>query len=117
MIRMVGLGAALVLAALGYPRGAEAAAFNPCPRPNDQHGARFEIVTGAYLSRGVSPGGGKFVTIMGKDMAAPISVNVTDGVFAAAATVAVGTGITLFAYPSSSVSGSRPPYSCIELAH
>jgi hypothetical protein len=117
MIRMVGLGVAFVLAISGYALGAKMAAFNPCPRPSDQYGPRFEIMTGSYRSRGVSPGGGKFVTIMGKDMAAPVSVNVTDDVFAAAGTLAVGTSISLLAYPSNPMSGSQPPYSCIELAH
>jgi hypothetical protein len=117
MIRMVAMGVALVLAAPGHACGAEAAALNPCPRPSDQYGPRFEIMTGSYRSRGVSPGGGKFVTIMGKDRAAPVSVNVTDDVFAAAGTLAVGTRINLLAYPSNPMSGSQPPYSCIELAH
>jgi hypothetical protein len=91
--------------------------LSPCPRPSDPYGLRFEIITGTYRSRGVSPGGGKFVTITGGDRAGPISVNVTDDVFVIAGTLGVGTRITLVAYPSNSMSGAQPPYSCIELAH
>jgi hypothetical protein len=111
-IRVVALSAALILLAPGCTRGA----LNSCPRPSDQHGPRYEIMTGAYQSRGVSPGGGKFVTIMGMDRAAPISVSVTDDVFDVAGTLAAGTRITLVGYVSNSASGAQPPYSCIELA-
>lgn len=115
MIRLVGLYAALSLFAPGYARSVEMAAFKPCPRPSDQQGPRYEIMTGAYQSRGVSSGGGKFVTVMGTNWAAPVSVSVTGEVFDVAGTLAVGTHITLVGYVSSSMSGAQPAYSCIEL--
>jgi hypothetical protein len=74
-------------------------------------------MTGAYQSRGVTPGGGKFVTITGMDRGAPISVSVTDEVFDVAGSLEAGTRINLVAYVSNSLSGAQPPYSCIELAH
>jgi hypothetical protein len=113
MIRLVALSAASILLAPGCTRGAEVSAFNSCPRPTDQHGPRYEIMSGAYQSRGVSPGGGKFVTIMG---VAPISVNVTGEMFEVARTLAAGTRITLVGYVNNALSGTQPPYSCIELA-
>jgi hypothetical protein len=91
-------------------------AHNFCPQPSDQHGPRYEIMTGAYQSHGVTPGGGKFVTIIGMDRTAPASVNVTVEVFDFARTLAAGTRITLVGYVSHSMSGVQPPYSCIELA-
>src|SRR5215831_688904 len=50
MIRAVALCAASSLLALVYTGGAHGS----CPRPNDQHGPRYEITVGAYQSRGVS---------------------------------------------------------------
>jgi hypothetical protein len=118
MMRLVVLCAGLILLAPVLTRRAEAAVpFNPCPRPSDQYGPRYEIVTGMYQSRGVSPGGGKFVTIMPRDWAAPVSLNVSDEVFDIAGALAIGTPITLVGYVSNSASGAQPPYSCIELAH
>jgi hypothetical protein len=117
MIRVVGLSASSILVASGCMLGSEVAAHNSCPRPSDQHGPRYEIMNGAYQSRGVSPGGGKFVTILGMDGAAPISVNVTGRVFdVAAGALAAGAHIVLVGYVNSSLSGAQPPYSCIELA-
>jgi hypothetical protein len=118
MVRSVALCIGLTLLAPGCARGAEVPAVNPCPRPSDQYGPRYEIMAGTYLSRGVSPGGGKFVTIRPTDRgAAPVSVNVTDRVFDIAGTLAAGTHITLFGYVGASVSGAQPPYSCIEWSH
>ena len=116
MIRLVTLSAALILLSLECTRGAEVGRPNSCPRPSDQHGLRYEIMTGAFQSRGVTPGAGKYLTIIGMDTAAPISVNVTGEVFDVAGTLAVGTRITLVGYVSNSLSGAQPPYSCIELA-
>ncbi len=74
MARLVALCAGLVLYALGMDRRAEATvAVSRCPRPSDQYGSRYETLSGAYRSRGVSPGGGKFVNIMPRDGAAPVS--------------------------------------------
>jgi hypothetical protein len=115
MLRSLVLSAALILHALGGT-GAEMVLLNRCPRPADQHGPRYESMTGAYQSRGVTPGGGKFVTIMGVNWAAPVSVNVTAEVFDVAGTLAAGTRITLVGYVNSSLSGAQPAYSCIELA-
>jgi hypothetical protein len=117
MSRSFVLGAALILHASGWTPGAKVVMFNPCPRPTDQHGPRYEIISGGYQSRGVSPGGGKFVTIMGIDKAAPISVSVTGEVFEVAGTLAVGTHVTLVGYVRNSLSGAQPPYSCSEFAH
>ena len=71
----------LLLYALGCTSAGEAVAIDPCPRPIDQYGPRYETASGAYLSRDVSRGGGKFVTIMPRDGAAPVSVNTTETVF------------------------------------
>jgi hypothetical protein len=117
MARLVSLCAGLVLFALGWTGAEAAVVLSPCPRPSDQYGSRYETVNGAYRSRGVSPGGGKFVIIMPRAGAAPVSVNVTDEIFDVAGSLKVGTHITLVGYVSNSMSGAQPPYSCIELAH
>lgn len=116
MIRLVNMCAALILIAPGWTWGPEAAALNSCPRPTDQYGPRYGIMTGAYQSRGVSPGGGKFVTLFPENRATAISASVSDEVFEVVGTLAVGTRISLFRYVSNSMSGAQPPYSCIELA-
>jgi hypothetical protein len=116
MVRLVALCAGLVVYALGWTRAEAAVALCPCPRPSDQYGPRYEVVTGAYQSRGISPGGGKFVTIMPAAGAAPVSVNVTDEVFNAAGSLKIDARIILVSYVTHSLSGSQPPYSCIELA-
>jgi hypothetical protein len=117
MIRMITLSAALILLAPGCTRAAEVAAPNSCPRPTDQYGRpSYQILTGAYQSRGETPGGGKFVTII-MDRAAPISVSVTGDVFDVAGNIQAGTSITLVGYVGNSMSGAQPPYSCIEVAH
>jgi hypothetical protein len=66
-------------------------------------------MTGAYESHGVTPGGGKFVTITGMDRGSSVSVNVTDEVFDAAGTLAAGTRITLVVYVSNRGIGVPPP--------
>ena len=116
MVRLVALCAGLVVYALGWTRAEAAVALSPCPRPSDEYGPRYETVSGAYRSRGVSPGGGNFVTIMPRDGAAPVSVNVTERVFNIAGSLSIGTLITLVSYVKDSLSGAQPPYSCIELA-
>jgi hypothetical protein len=115
MIRLANVCVAVILIAGSTP-GPEAVVFKSCPRPTDQYGPRYGILTGAYQSRGVSPGGGKFVTLMADNRAAAISVSVNDEVFEDAGTLAIGTRITLLRYVSNSMSGAQPPYSCIELA-
>ena len=117
MARLVALSAGLVLYALGWTRSGEVVALSRCPRPSDQYGPRYEAVSGAYQSRGVSPGGGKFVTIMPRDRAALVSLNVTDKVFDVAGSLKIRTPITVVSYVKASMSGAQPPYSCIELAH
>ena len=114
MVRFNALCVGLVFYALGTA-GAEEAALSRCKRPVDQYGPRYEVVSGTYRARGVSPGGGKFVTIMPRDGAAPVSVTVTDEVFNVAGSLRIGTQITLVSYVSHSLSGAEPPYSCIEL--
>ena len=116
MVRLVAFCAGLALHPLGSTGAGGAVALSPCPRPSDQYGPRYETVNGAYRSRGIFPGSGKFVTIMPKDGAAPVSVNVTDKVFDTIGTLVVGTRITLVGYVRHSMSGVQPPYSCIELA-
>jgi len=117
MTRLVALCAGLVLSALGWTIIApESAALRPCPRPGDQYGTRYEAVSGEYQSRGISPRGGRFVTIMPVGEAGPISMNVSDEVFNAAGSLKIGAPITLVSYVSRSLSGAQPPYSCVELA-
>ena len=116
MVRSVALCAGLVVYALGWTLAEAAVALSPCPRPSDQYGPRYEAVSGAYRSHGVSPGGGKFVTIMPRDGAAPVSVTVTDEVFNVVGSLRIGIQITLVSYVSRSLFGAEPPYSCIELA-
>ena len=115
MARLVALCAGLVVYALGWTLGEAAVARSPCPRPSDQYGPRYEAVSGAYQSRAVCPGGGKFVTITPSGGAAPISVNVTGKVFKAVGSLKIGARITLLGYVTHSLSGLQPPYSCIEL--
>ena len=116
MARLVILCAGLVLYALEWTRAEAAVALSPCPRPSDQYGPRYEAVSGAYRSHGVSRGGGKFVTIMPRDGASPVSLNVTDRVFDIAGSLQIGTLIAVVSYVRASMSGAQPPYSCIELA-
>jgi hypothetical protein len=117
MVRVIALCAGLILQAPGWPRATEAVVLNPCPRPSDQYGARSEIMRGVFRSRGISLGGGKFVTIMPRDGAAPVSVPVTEKVFDAAGSLVIGTRIVLVSYVRASLSGAHPPYSCVELTH
>jgi hypothetical protein len=94
----------------------ETVALSPCPRPSDQYGPRYETISGAYRSRGVSPGGGKFVTITPRGQApTPVSVSVADNVFDIIGSLKPGTVMTLVSYVGDSRSGAQPPYSCIEL--
>jgi hypothetical protein len=116
MVRKVAPCAGFILYAIGWTRVEGSVALSSCPRPNDQYGPRYEVVTGAYQSRGISPGRGKFVTIMPAAGAAPVSVNVTDEVFNAAGSLKIDARIILVSYVTHSLSGSQPPYSCIELA-
>ncbi len=104
---MVLLASQCLYAAVGAP--------GSCPRPADQYGPRYQIMTGAYHSRRRTSGGGKFVTIV-VDRASPISVPVTGDVFDAAGKLPAGTRVTLVGYVGASTSGAQPPYSCIELA-
>jgi hypothetical protein len=116
MTRLVALSGGLILCTLASARIEGAIALSRCPRPSDQYGPRYEAVGGAYRSRGISPGGGEFVTIMPRGGAAPVSLNVTDKVFGVAGSLSVGTNITVVGYVGASVSGAQPPYSCIEFA-
>ena len=116
MVRSVALCAGLAVYALGWTLAEATVALSPCPRPTDQYGPRYEAVSGAYRSRAVSPGGGKFVTITPSGGAAPTSVNVTDQVFKAVGPLKIGARITLLGYVTHSLSGLQSPYSCIELA-
>jgi hypothetical protein len=106
----------LILFLCGSSSCAAAATFNSCPRPSDQRGPLYETVTGAFQSRGVSAGGGMFITIIENNSAGPISVNVVAGVFESTRNLPAGTRITLVGYVSNSLSGVHPPYSCLELA-
>ena len=109
MVRLVTLCAGLVVYTLGWTRAEAAVALSPCPRPSDEYGPRYEAVSGAYRSHGVSPGGGKFVTIMPRDGAAPVSLNVTDRVLDIAGSLEIGALITVVSYVRASMSGrSRP---------
>ena len=101
----------------GSSSGTEvAAATHSCARPSDQRGPLYETITGAFQSRGVSAGGGMFVTIKENNSAGPISVNLVAGVFETIRNLAAGTRITLVGYVSNSLSGAHPPYSCLERA-
>jgi hypothetical protein len=113
MIRIVALSFAMILlasqclyAAVGAP--------GSCPRPADQYGQRYQLMTGVYQSRQKAPGGGTVVTIK-MDRASPASVPVTDGVFGVARNIRAGTRLTLVSYVGDARSGAMRPYSCIEL--
>ena len=112
---LVAAGTGLLLFAPAWTSTKEVVSINACPRPTDQYGPRYETLSGAYLSRGVSPGGGKFVTIMPRDGAASVSVSTTERIFRSAGSLIIGTPITLVSYVKESLSGQHPPYSCIEL--
>ena len=114
MCRTAALSFAIVLLA-SQCLYAAAGAPGSCPRPADQYGPRYQIMTGVYQSRQKTPGGGTVVTIM-VDRASPMSVPVTGGVFDAAGKLTVGTRVTLVGYVGASTSGAQPPFSCIELA-
>jgi hypothetical protein len=103
---------ALAIAALLV---APAIASGACPRPSGPNGPRYAVISGLYEGRGVTQGGGEFLTLLEETGAAPVSVGVTEGVFAAAGNIAIGARIALFSYVSHAMSGSAPPYSCIEL--
>jgi hypothetical protein len=115
MIRVIAvLPLALILLAPARSHAAEVGAHGSCPRPTDQYGPRYQIMTGAYQSRGEARGGGKYVTIIVDE--SPISVPVSGDVFSAAGKVRPGTRVTLVGYVGHSMSGAMPPFSCIELA-
>jgi hypothetical protein len=114
MIRMVAVSLALILLAPGCPHAAQVAPPGSCPRPTDQYGPRYQIMSGAYQSRGETQAGGKYVTIIVDG--SPNSVPVSGGMFSAAGKVRPGTRITLVGYVGHSMSGAMPPFSCIELA-
>jgi hypothetical protein len=114
MVRFNAVCVGLVFYALGRA-GAEEAALGRCNRPVDQYGPRYEAVSGAYRARGVSPGGGKFVTIMPRNAAA-VSVTVTDEAYNVVGSLTIGTQITLVSRASHSLSSAQPPYSCVEFA-
>jgi hypothetical protein len=122
MIRTVAVSFALILLAPGCSHAAEVGAPGSCPRPADQYGPRYQTMTGAYQSRGETPGGGKYVTIILDGSLKPpfpvseMSVPVSGGVFSAAGKVRPGTRVTLVGYVGHSMSGAMPPFSCIELA-
>jgi hypothetical protein len=109
MIGLIVLCTGLMLLGPLRTRGAEALALNPCPRPTDQYGPRYQVMAGTYQSRGVSPGGGKFVTIRPREWTAPVSVNVTGGVFDIAGALTIGTSVILVGYVSNSASGASRP--------
>jgi hypothetical protein len=88
-----------------------------CPRPSDQYGPRYRTATGTFLSRHETAGGGKFVVIKPQVAAAPQAETVTAEVFDILGSVQPGTVITLFGYVHSSLSGAKPPYSCIDMSH
>jgi hypothetical protein len=94
---------------------APAVALGACPRPSGPNGPRYAVISGIYEGRGVSKGGGEFLTLLEEVGAAPVSVGVTDAVFDAAGKIAIGSRIALFSYVSHAMSGSAPPYSCMEL--
>jgi hypothetical protein len=112
----VTLGSPFAPTAMVPVHGHLALATESCPRLYDRHGARFQTVTGAFLSRHVTPGGGKFVVIKTQFAPAPQSEAVTDEVFDALGSVQPGTIITLFSYAVASLSGAQPAYSCVELS-
>jgi hypothetical protein len=114
MIRMIALSFAVILLAPGCPNAAEVGAPGSCPRPTDQYGRRYQIMTGAYQSRGKTQGGGKYVTIIVDE--SPNSVPISDDVFSVAGHIRTGTRVTLVGYVGHSTSGAMPPFSCIELA-
>jgi hypothetical protein len=86
-----------------------------CPRPTDQYAPPNQIVTGTYRSRGVTQGGGEYVTIILNGSLKPPypvserSVPVSGGVFSAAGMLRPGTRITLVGYVGYSMSRAMPP--------
>jgi hypothetical protein len=122
MIRQIAMSLALILPAPARSHAAEVGAPGSCPRPTDQYGPRYQTMTGAYQSRGKTQGGGKYVTIvLNRSLKPPYpvsekSVPVSGDVFNAAGKIRPGTRVTLVGYVGHSMSGSMPPFSCIELA-
>lgn len=78
---------------------------------------RGESMAGVFLSRDRTPGGGAFLTI--EQYGSTVSVNVSEGVFAAAGSLAPGTRVRLVAHAvrnPMSGAGGQPAYDCIERA-
>ncbi len=113
MIRVAALSLALVDLAQADPLAVKAGAPGSRPRPGDQYGRRYQIMTGAYQSRGKTQGGGTYVMIAVNH--SPISVPVSGGVFSAAGKVRPVTRMTLAGSVGHPMSGAMPPYICIEL--
>ena len=82
-----------------------------CPRPTGRH----EVATGAFRSRGVTPGGETVVTIM-VDGGAPLELSVSRPVYDAAGKLALGARVSLVSTVGNVMSGAQTPYRCIELA-
>ncbi len=78
-----------------------------------------ESVTGVYLSRDRTLGGGAYLTI--EPSGSPLAVNVTEAVYAVAGGLAPGTLVRLVARAANgrnpmSGSGGQPPFDCVETA-
>lgn len=91
-----------------------------CARRVDQRsGAPLsESVTGEYLSRDTTPGGGFYLT-MHEDAAAagaPSAMNVSRSVWEATTRLEPGTRITLVRHARNAASGAMTAFDCIEYA-
>jgi hypothetical protein len=115
MIRIIAISVALILLTPACLHAEEdVGAPDSCPRPTDQYGPRYQIMAGAYQSRGETQGGEMYLTMIVDG--SPHSVPVSGNVFRAAGKVRHGARITLVGYAGHSMSGAMPPFSCIELA-
>jgi len=86
-----------------------------CPRPSDNNGKQYETTTGTFVKIYTDQSGGDYIIIKPANAASNATVVVTKPVIQQLQSVSAGTNITLFSYSNNSMSGSQPPYSCVEI--
>ena len=91
-------------------------AVEGCARPSDENGPLYEEIKGLYLGQMRPNGVAAMAEIYPFGSASPVSVPVDDMVARQLEQVTRGTPVTLVGYVSNSLSGSQPPYTCMEIS-